>query len=227
MKKLIKYFALLLLLNGATGANAQIYDPSKITPEQKKRDECIRLSNHNPQKAIDMAIDWRSHFGANDAEYCLGIANINNDNFEYGARKLMEIAPFFKARDIKFASLIYTQAANGYLLAKLPEQALNAINIALEINKDDANSLIDRARIYADLEKWPEAEQDLTKAMKLKEPLGFALRLRAETLLRQNKFDDAIFDIDEAIKLEPKEVENYVMRGRIREAKRLFHKNVQ
>lgn len=222
MKKIFKYFAILFIANNA---NAQIYDPAKISQEQKKREECVRLSNNNPQKAIDMAIDWRSHFGGANAEYCLGIANINNDNFEYGAQKLFEIAAYFKARDIKFASLIYSQAANGYLLAKLPQQALIAINNALEINKDDANAIIDRARIYADLEKWVDAEQDLTNAMKLRGELGFALRLRAETLLQQNKFDDALIDIDKAIKLEPKEVENYVMRGRIREAKRIFLKN--
>ncbi|MBN8649631.1 MAG: hypothetical protein J0L55_16890 [Caulobacterales bacterium] len=224
MKSFYKYAAVIIVIGISSPSVSQIYDPAKISPEQKKREECVRLANNNAQKAINMAIDWRARFGSYDAEYCLGIANINNDNFEYGANKLIEIAPYFKARDIQFAAIIFSQAANGYLLAKMPENALLAINNTLEINKEDANALIDRARIYAELEKWQEAEIDLTNSMKLRGELALALRLRAETLLQQKKYSEALIDIERALTLEPKEVENYIIRGRIREAKRLSQK---
>lgn len=205
----------------ATNSYADVYDPAKKSFEQKKREECVRLANADPQKAIDMAIDWRTRFGAYDAEYCLGIAYINNDNFEVGASKLVQVAPFYKEKTPKFAMTIYSQAANGFLLAGLFENALSSINQALDLEPQNGDILIDRARIYAELEKWADSEQDLTKAMELRGPLGFGLRLRAEAKLQQVKYDAALEDIEKAILLEPKEVDNYLIRGRIREAKRL------
>jgi tetratricopeptide (TPR) repeat protein len=48
-----------------------------------------------------------------------------------------------------------------------------------------------------------------------------ALRLRAETLLQQKYYEAAELDIAQALRLAPKDVDNWLVRGRIQEARRL------
>ncbi len=192
-------------------------------PENKNFAECIKISSENPQKAIDYAIDWRARFGNIDAQHCLGVAYIENDEYENGAKTLSNLAPFISKDRLIKKTTILSQSANGYLLARLPEEALIQINKAIELDEKNADLLVDRARIYAMQESWKDAEADLNKAMGIKQEIPFTLRLRAEARLQLHKYDDAERDINHAILLDPKDGESYFIRGRIREAKRLGH----
>lgn len=222
INSLAKIFALALFANPAL-ASDEISKPNKEISQSQKNAECLGLAEIKPEKAIDYAIDWRARFGGLNADHCLAIAYINSGNYSEGAKKLMIIAGAAETHDLSFKAKTLSKAANAYLLADMPDEALEAINLAIEIEKNSPNFLMDRARVFAMLTKWSDAEVDLTSAMKIGGEIGFALRLRAEAQMQLGKNDLALKDIERALELEPKAVDNYIVRGRIREAIRLGH----
>lgn len=211
--KILKY-GIFAFIFYAPFANAQ------SLPENKNFSECLKIASENPQKGIDYAIDWRARFGNIDAQHCLGVAYIENEDYENGAKILSNLAPFISKDRLVKKTTILSQSANGYLLAHLPDEALIQINKAIELDEKNADLLVDRARIYAMQENWKDSEGDLNKAMALKQEIPFTLRLRAEARLQLKKYNEAERDINHAILLDPKDGENYFVRGRIREAKR-------
>lgn len=204
-----------LILAMPTIANAQSNDA--------KLKACIAKIETKPEDAYSDGLIWRLHYGGMQAEQCIALSLIGMGQYESGARRLFAIAnaPDGGSDSEKITLLI--KSANSFLLASLPDDAVKALDFALTLKPNDGDLLIDRARANAMLEKWDLAENDLTEAMKARGPLGFALRLRAETRLQQKKYDLAEADIFDALRLEPKEVDNYVVRGRVREARRLGH----
>lgn len=225
MKKqfLISYIFLLMAAPQTLFAQDAAKTGGIETSQNGKNAECLGLAETRPDKAIDYAIDWRARFGGLAAEHCLAIAYINSDKYEEGADKLMLIANAADTFDTQFKAKTFSKAANAYLLADMSDKALIAINSSLAIEGENPNYLIDRARVYAMLAKWSDAKIDLTNAMKKGGEIGIALRLRAESQMQLGENDAAQKDIERAIELEPKEVDNYIVRGRIREAIRLGH----
>lgn len=191
--------------------------------DQQKLDECVKLSQSNADKAYNEALNWRIHNGGLLAEECFAMVNLAREEYSYGAKKLYMIAGSTDGGSHAKKSLLYIKSGNAFLMAEDPDNAKRAFDDALAINPKDANTYIDRARAYAMMQKWASAQTDLTKAMELGGELPFALRLRAETYIQQKNFKPAEADINRAIELEPKEVDNYVVRGRVREAIRLGH----
>ena len=82
-------------------------------------------------------------------------------------------------------------------------------------------TLIDRARASAGLAQWGKAKDDLTLALSQRPSEHLILRLRAETHLQLADYDAAERDANQALVLAPREVENHLIRGRVKEAKRL------
>lgn len=212
-----------LLLPGFASATEAVEPQKKETTQEQKNAQCLGLAETKPEKAIEYAIDWRARFGGLKADHCLAIAHINAGNYEEGAKKLMLIANAAENSEQTFRSKTLSKASNAFLLADMPNEAMAAINGALEIQKDSPNFLMDRARVFAMLANWNDAETDLSNAMKIGGEIGFALRLRAEAQMQLGKNDLALKDIERALELEPKSVDNYIVRGRIREAIRLGH----
>jgi Flp pilus assembly protein TadD len=81
--------------------------------------------------------------------------------------------------------------------------------------------LIDRARAFAALGQWSPAQDDLTLALSKRPDDALAFRLRAETNVQMKNYDAADRDVAQALRLAPREVEGYVLRGRAIEARRL------
>ncbi|WP_240006563.1 tetratricopeptide repeat protein [Pseudaquidulcibacter saccharophilus] len=225
------FYPLAALIFVATPVLANDDPPPKHSPERIQHDiednqklaDCVKLASTSPDKAYDEALNWRIHNGGLLAEECLAMVNIAREEYSYGAKKLYMIANATDAGDKTKRLSLLVKSGNTFLIAEDPENAKRAFDDALAIKGDDANIYVDRARTYAMLEKWDASETDLTQAMKLGGELPFALRLRAETRLQQKNYSGAETDINRAIELEPKEVDNYVVRGRVREAKRLGH----
>lgn len=195
----------------------------QVHPEDNNLKSCLKIAYENAPKAIAYATDWHARFGGKDARYCLGIAYIENEDFERGAKILSDVAKQIPKPAHERKILILSQAANGYLLAHLDDLAKVEIDQAIEIDDKNADLYIDRARIFAMQKLWKDAENDLTKAMALRGEIPLALRLRAEARLQQQKYTEAENDLTKAINIDPKDNENYFIRGRVREAKRLGH----
>jgi tetratricopeptide (TPR) repeat protein len=224
-KNIISLLAMIVVFSTSQAVSQQALNDIDIANAKGIRNlaNCLKTAGLNGKKGIDYAIDWRTHFGGEEADYCLGISYIEDEQYEHGANYLSNLAIFTPDSLAEKKSKYLSQAANAYMLAQLPDKAFDKIQKAVELSPKNADLLVDRARINAMLEKWHEAEADLTQAMDIRNANDFILRLRAEARLQQSKYDSAEEDIKRAILYNSKEAQNYYVRGRIREARRLGH----
>ena len=218
----MKYFYLSAITICAI-ASPCIAQTTLTDPQMVRLHDCAAKAQTNAAGAYSDGLSWRLHYGAMLAEQCIALAQIGMGEYETGANRLFAIANAPDGGTDAQKTDMLVKSANAYLLAELPDGAIKALDLALKLKPNDGDLLIDRARASAMVAKWPEAEADLSQAMLARGPLGFALRLRAETRLQQKKYDLAEADINDALRLEPKQVDNYVVRGRVREARRLGH----
>jgi tetratricopeptide (TPR) repeat protein len=76
----------------------------------------------------------------------------------------------------------------------------------------------DRGRKFIQQEKYPEAIEPLTQAVKLDPFLSQAFNARGYAYFRMKRYKEAIADFDQAIKLNPTYTNAYVNRGSARRA---------
>ncbi len=192
--------------------------------ERDKLHSCLKKANTQPTQSLEDGRMWKFHGGGIFAEYCMAVSRIGMGEYEKGARRLVTISHDTQIgnKEDKLSMLI--KASNAFLLANLPIDAKSSIEEALTLSPDEPNLLIDRARTNLMLGDNLGAENDVTKAMEIKGIIPLGLRLRAEARTKLEKFDLASQDIEEAIKLEPKEPANLIIRGHLREAIRLKKK---
>ncbi|WP_284359883.1 tetratricopeptide repeat protein [Candidatus Phycosocius spiralis] len=193
-----------------------------IDPRDSARLEaCITKAETRPEEAREDGLIWRSQGGARFAEQCVAIAQIEGGDIAGGAERLTVLASAPDAGDSDQRVLIMARAANAWLMIEAFTPAMNVLDAALKLKPGEPDLLIDRARAKAGLGQWAEAEADLTLCLSVRPLDVLALRLRAETLLQQEAYDAADRDLNQALQLAPKDVDNWLVRGRILEARRL------
>jgi tetratricopeptide (TPR) repeat protein len=96
-----------------------------------------------------------------------------------------------------------------------PDVALADYNAALTIQADSPAVLTNRAFIYLTRSEYDAALEDLNKAIGLFAPgyAGHARYYRGFTLLKLKRYPEAITDLNEAVKLEPRNPDPYLARG--------------
>lgn len=212
-------FALFLGVSAPNIASAATPHPDDVA----RLGACVTKSRTNAAEAYEDGLQWRLRGGGLLAEQCVALAQIEQGEYSEGAQRLLAIAGASDGGPANERLPLLVKAANAFLLAEIPDEAKKALDLALAIAPNDADILFDRARASAMLSQWVEAETDLTNAMATKAPLPLAYRLRAETRLQQGKYDLAEADVNEALRLEPREADNYHVRGRVRIARRTGH----
>lgn len=212
-------FALLLGISAPNIASAAAPHPD----DAARLNACITKTRTNATEAYEDGLQWRLHGGGLLAEQCVALAQIEQGEYSEGAQRLLAIAQASDGGPAAEKLGLLVKAANAFLLAEIPDEAKKALDLALAIEPNNSDALFDRARASAMLSQWLEAEVDITNAMANKAPLPLAYRLRAETRLQQGKYDLAEADINEALRLEPNEADNYHVRGRVRIARRTGH----
>lgn len=208
-------FALSVFLLG-TSAQAAI-DPRDAARLQ----ECMTKTETKPEEALEDGFVWRSQGGAIFAEQCIAVARIEGGDIGGGAERLTALASAPDAGDVDQRVLIMARAANAWLMIEEFTSAQKVLDAALKLKPGEPDLLIDRARAKAGQGLWAEAQADLTACLSVRPLDVLALRLRAETLLQQKSYEAAELDIAQALRLAPKEVDNWLVRGRIQEARRL------
>lgn len=221
MTAVMKKFALFAcifapLLSATTQALAAI-DPRDAT----RLEACISKIDTAPLEAYEDGLVWRSQSGGSYAEHCIALARIANGDTDAGAAKLAALASAPDAGDVDQRALLLAKAANAWLMIERFDPALRALNAALILKPAEVDLLIDRARAFAGLGQWSQAQEDLTLALSKRPEDALAFRLRAETNVQMKNYDAADRDVAQALRLAPREVEGYVMRGRAIEARRL------
>ncbi|MEM5516162.1 hypothetical protein WNY37_04325 [Henriciella sp. AS95] len=189
--------------------------------EQVRLNECIRLTEEDPEAAFEESLAWLGEGGRPAARYCNALAIIAMGNYKEGAARLEELANAPDAGGLEDRAVYLAQSGNAWLTAGYPEAALVTLDNAVKIAQDDPEIRVDRASAKLMLERWEPALDDLDFALeKIPNNLS-ALQLRSRTHLELDNLDQAEADLNRALLIDGKNIETLVLRGDIREAKRL------
>jgi len=208
------FFTTFLFVLAATQALAQsdtafFTDTTLSGPERYNR--CLALAAKEPQIAYEKSAAWRGRGGMMYAAHCEAVSLVNLKRYPEAARKLTTLASGKVDADTRVQ--LYIQAANAWMLAEQPGEALPLLSDVLEISPGNMDALIDRARARAMHRDWPGAEADLSLALS-KDPTRADLYvLRSSARHAMGRKDDARADIDRALDLVPGYAEALVERG--------------
>ncbi len=160
---------------------------------------CLALAQKDPQTAYEKSSAWRARGGMMYAAHCEAVSLVNLKRYAEAARKLTTLAN--GGVDASMRVQLYIQAANAWMLAEQPGEALPLLSDALEISPDNMDALTDRARARAMHRDWPGAESDLTEALG-KDPTRPDLYvLRSSARHAMGKKEEARADIDRALEM--------------------------
>ncbi|MEQ8557558.1 MAG: tetratricopeptide repeat protein [Henriciella sp.] len=189
--------------------------------EQERLNACIELVGKNPEDAYEEGLRWLGEGATPAARYCTANALIGLGNYKEGAARLEELANAPDAGGEADRALYLAQSGNAWLTAGYPEAAVTTLTNALKLAPNDADIRVDRAAAYLMNEKWEPAIADLDQALARYPNDIEALRLRSRAHLNLENLDKAETDMSRALFLDGRNVDTLVLRGDIREAKRL------
>ena len=189
--------------------------------EQERLNACIELVDEDPEAAYEESLRWLGEGAVPPARHCNGLALIGLENYKEGAARLEELANAPDAGGEADRALYLAQSGNAWLTAGYPEAAVTTLTNALKLAPNDGDVRKDRAAAYLMQKKWDEAIADLDKSL-AKYPNDIeALQFRARAHLNLDQLDRAQADMNKALFLDGQNIDTLVLRGDIREAKRL------
>ncbi|MFN3231384.1 MAG: hypothetical protein ACE363_04405 [Alphaproteobacteria bacterium] len=192
-------------------------------------EQCIVIVDRSPDRAFEIAAEWRDYGGGAPAEHCMALALIGQGKAERAAELLDEMArtikddPASEGRTPEQIRLqradLLTQAGNAWLLAEAPDKAYMRFTDALAeqgLPLDwRVETLTDRARAAADLNDQDSAVDDLTDALELGGPRPDVLTYRAAAQRALGAVVKAREDVDAALALNPDYYEALFERGHL------------
>lgn len=205
----------------ASAQPTQNWSPNWSPEERGRYDACIARTKTDPETAYEDGLIFRNDGGGVLARHCIALALLNLGETEEAAARLEEAAFMPDGGDAALRAELLQQAGNAWLIARAPTEAENAFTQALTVATGDADIFIDRARARALQARFDEAIDDLNVAITLRPRDVLALRLRADAYFETGDLDNAESDIETALDVDPRDVDTLVVRGRLREARRL------
>jgi len=179
---------------------------------------CLERIAEDPETAYEEAMIWRGNGGGRRARHCEAMALFALEQTEEAAHRLNQIAKAPDGGTPQMRADFYAEAANFWLLAKLPKEAYASATAGLEIVESHIDLRIARARAYAAMGHYDYAETDLTSVLVFDNSHASALRYRADARRKLGKLADAKTDIELSLTLDPAIVETALVRGEINEA---------
>jgi len=178
---------------------------------------CLGKTETNADAAYDDALVWRDRGGGVPAQHCAAVALVRLGKYAEAATRLAALAETPGGRAM--APALLGQAGNAWLMGDFPSNAISVLSAALSAGSkelaplEEADLRIDRARAMAEMERWSEAEADLTRALSLDPERAAAYVFRATARRMENKFDLALEDLQIALALGPKDPAALLERG--------------
>lgn len=197
-------------------------DAAASSPAGDRFERCVAQIEADPTRAYEEGMAWAAEAQALGGYRCAAMALIAQDRADEGARRLESLASALPPDQTALRAELFSQAGNAWLLKRDPARARSALTRAIAtIESDPAqlpDLLIDRARAYALERDWRRCEEDLSRALDIRADDALALRLRATARMQQNAFPLAEADALAATRLEPGNVENFLVLGHVRES---------
>jgi len=195
---------------------------SAAAVEANRFEQCLAQIEAGAERAYEEAMAWAAEGNSLNAYRCAALSLISMQRYGEGARRLESLARSISTNNIGLQADLFSQAGNAWLLAREPGNARSAFTQALAIMRAERaqlpDLLIDRARAYAMEEDWRRAEEDLSAALDIRADDALALRLRASARMHQRTFQLAEADALAATRIEPDNVDNFLVLGHVRES---------
>lgn len=195
---------------------------SAATVEANRFEQCLAQIESDAERAYEDGMAWAAEGQSLNAYRCAALALIRMERYHEGARRLESLARSISSANVGLQADLFSQAGNAWLLAREPGNARSAFTQAIAAMQSEPTQLpdlmIDRARAYAMEEDWRRAEEDLSRALDLRAEDPLALRLRAAARMHQSAFQLAEADALAATRLEPDNVDNFLVLGHVRES---------
>ncbi len=204
---------------------AQPAEPAPAVTGGSRFDHCVAQIQTSPDRAYEEGMAWAAEAQALGGYRCAAMALIAEPGrADEGARRLQSLAVALSPDQAGLRAELLDQAGNAWLIAHDAAQARSAFTQAISTVESDPQNLpdllIDRATAYAMERDYRHAEEDLSHSLDIRANDALALRLRATARMHQSAFDLAETDALAATRLEPNNVDNYLVLGHVRESKR-------
>ena len=175
--------------------------------------QCVALVKQNPALAEERARAWQNAGGGPAAIHCSALSLTALKRYAEAGRKLDALA-----RDRTIASLnnraaLFDEAGNAWMLANLPNNAVQSFSWALADTPNSVEALSDRARAHAMLKDWNGAATDLSAALVQDQNRADLLVLRASANRALGHKTEAATDLLRALTLYPNYPAALVERG--------------
>ena len=189
--------------------------PPRIA-EGSEYDRCLSMLASDPEGANGYAEAWESAGGGEGAVHCHALAQIGLGNAQTGAEIMENLANTSHDDNASRASL-FGQAGQAWMIAGDTNRAYAAATLALSLDPDDPDLLVDHAVTAATLERHKEAVQDLDRALEIEPRRADALVYRAAAERHLDHLDLAQDDVDRALALDSDNADALLERGIIRQ----------
>lgn len=190
--------------------------------EANRFDQCLSQIETGAERAYEEAMAWAAEGQSLNAYRCAALALIRLERYDEGARRMESLARSISTNNAALKADLFSAAGNAWLLAREPGNARSSFSQAIAAIQSDPpqlpDLLIDRARAYAMEEDWRRAEEDLSRSLDIRPNDALALRLRAASRMHQRSFQLAEVDALAATRLEPDNVDNFLVLGNVRES---------
>jgi len=205
--------------------------PARAADQEDRYRDCVKLSQINPSKAYDQAIEWQKQGGGGGSRHCAALALVGMGRYEDAATILQQLAedvqvsstasPLGTSTGQALRADLLSQSGNAWLMAKQYQSAYEVLSSALKYvaakSPTARDILIDRARASAGQRDFGLALNDLDKAIELDPTRPEIYVFRASALRETKQIDLAAKDIEMALKLDPGNLDALLERGYIRQ----------
>jgi tetratricopeptide (TPR) repeat protein len=206
---------------GTGPARANVSDPPPAASgaasgaQQSQYEACLAQTRSAPQAAFETALEWESNGGGGPAQHCRALALVALKQYGEAAMQLQGLANETSSGPAAIRADLLDQAANAWILADQPQNAISALDAALKLDPDNAELFVDRARAAAMGRDWASAIRDLSTALSLDPEREEAYVFRASALRQSGQPKRALEDIDTALALDGRDPDALLERGAI------------
>ncbi len=179
---------------------------------------CLEAIAEDADEAYEEAMIWRGDGGGRRARHCEAMALFALGHKTEAAHRLDQLAGAPDGGSKAMRANYYNEAANFWLMADKAAEAYDSASQGLQLQDQHVELRIARARAYALMGRYHDAETDLTSVLVYEPDHAAALRYRADARRQQGRLIDARHDIEASLDLDATSVETALLRGQIIEA---------
>lgn len=216
--------------------SAEALSPARAADQDDRYRDCIKLSQINPSKAYDQAVDWQKQGGGGGSRHCAALALVGMGRYEDAATILQQLAddvqvsstasPLGASTGQALRADLLSQSGNAWMMAKQYQSAYEVLSSALKYvaakSPTARDILVDRARASAGQRDFGLALNDLDKAIEIDPTRPEIYIFRASALRETKQVDLAAKDIELALKLDPGDPDALLERGYIRQLQKNY-----